>query len=274
MDIASLESEIQEMEAKLERTRAYSESAAKEEQVLSGVTTAVSENITLTNSLKEEEPAAESMEQGFVTLKGITKWKPAVLNEQELSFHYIGPAPKACMTVSFQISPSKSVKCTASVQPKLFHQHRARGSKRSPTMPSFLQRQVAAFCHSIEQQQLDSPKQIGSFLRQLEWQLGRMEHTASELATLIRRYQAVLQLSDDSSTVQLEVEFAGGSGSKKLRAIFDITDAYPYAPLNVCLDTFEEKVDVESMRKLLLKNAKPGFGYLSRTFDVIAAYTK
>ena len=262
------------MEAKLERSRGYLESAAEEERVLSDVTAAVSDNRTLTRRLREVEPAAEDMEQAFVTLKGITKWKPATLSEQELSFHYIGPCPKACVALSFQVSASNNVECSVSIQPKLFHQHRARGAKRPPTMPSFLQRQVATLCDSISQHRVDSTKHIGSFLRQLEWKLGRMECTASELATLIKRYQAVLQLSEDSSTVQLEVEFAGHSGSKKLRATFDITDAYPFAPLNVRLDTFEEKVDVETMRKFLIKNAKPGFGYLSRTCDCIAAFTK
>jgi len=273
MDIIALEEEIVAMEAKLERSRRYLEASLKEEQALSEATSAASENVSLTSKVQDVEPGAQSMEQGYVTLKGVSNWQPGTVNDQELSFHYIGSCPKACLVLSFPLIDPNHVALKASIKPELFLQHGTKSFKRPPTVASFLQHQVSNLCNRTNQHLLDSPKQIGSLLRTLEWQLGRMEHTASELASLIRRYHAVLQLSDDSSVVQLEVEFAGRSGSKMLRAIFDITDAYPFAPLSVCLDTFEEKVDVESMRKMLIKNAKPGCGYLSRTCGVIEAFT-
>jgi len=272
LEMATLEDEIREMEAKLERSRGYLESATKEDQMISAVTAAISENRSLTNNVREMETVAESMEQGYITQNGISRWEPSRLDEQELSFHYIGPCPKACIAVAFPMSNPSSVTCSATVQPKLFRGSGAQSSKFPLAVTGFLQRQATIICQSNNKIRLCSPKLIGQFLQQLEWQLGRTERTASELAALIRRYRAVLQLSDDSSTVQLEVEFAGRNGSSKLRAVFDITDNYPFAPLNVCLDTFGEKVDVECMRKLLIKNAKPGFGYLSRTCAVVEAY--
>lgn len=274
IEIATLEDEIREIQAKLERSRGYLESATTEEQMISAVTAAISQNEILTNSVREMEPVAHSMEQGYITQKGISRWEPSRLDEQELSFHYFGLSPMACIAVAFPMSNLSRVTCSVTVQPKPY---RGRGaeipaSKFPPAVAAFLQREATIVCHSSDKIRLASPKVIGNFLQQLEWKLGRTERTASELAALIRRYRAVLQIADDSTTVQLEVEFAGRNDSSKLRAVFDITDNYPFAPLNVCMDTFGEKVDVESMRKLLIKNAKPGFGYLMRTCAVIEAY--
>lgn len=138
---------------------------------------------------------------------------------------------------------------------------------------TFLEQQAASLCAMTCNEQLDSPLEIGPFLRRLEWLLGRMEYTASELAMIQHRYKATLSCGS-SSPPRLEVEFPSSAGTAKLLATFELSDAYPFSPLSVCLDTFEAQVDAQAIQKLLIKNAKPGFGYLSRTCDVIAAYLR
>lgn len=275
MEIATLENDIKELGAKLDRTRGYLESATDEEQNVLESTSAISEKLALTDSARLLENEAESMERKYRIAKGLRRWEPSSLTENELKFCFVGPCPKACIQITFPLSDQNGVPCRALIEPALFRQHRARHSAKLTTkVMSFLERQVADVCHSINQTRLDSPKSIGVFLQKLELQLVRTERTASELAALARRYQAVLQLSDDSSTVQLEIEFADRSGFPKLRAVFDIGDNYPLAPLHTCLDSFGEMVDVEHARKLLIKNAKPGYGYLSRACALIEAFVK
>lgn len=262
------------MEAELRASEEYLGATKKEEQALIDVAEAVKHKRLLINEANEQEPAAESAESKFVTFKGVSKWKPKTLIETELSFHYIGPCPNACVALSFQVAPSVPVKCNATARPKLFQTHGSRTAKELASVTSFIQIRIEAVCALVRQQQLSSLHEIRPFMHNLEWQLGRIENTASEFVRLKRRYRAVLTLRQptDVSNFQLEIDFKCRSGSKKLRAAFDISDSYPFSPLNVCLETFDTLVDVEAMRKLLIKNAKPGFGYLSRTCDVIAAY--
>lgn len=274
MTTASLEREVQELEAELQRSQGYLDAARKEKHVLVEIVDAVMSNRSLTKGVEDRQPAAEAAERGFATLKGVSKWKPTTLNGSELSFHYIGPCPKACIALSFKMASPASVKCIATVQPKLFQNHGSLRVKQLATAFLFLQNRVAALCDAVCQQHLHSRHEIGPLLRRLEWQLGRLERTTVELTMLKRRYHASLtpvQLAG-SSIFQLDIRFFGQSDVEKLRATFEISEAYPFCPLNVCLDTFEEQLDVEAMRKLLIKNAKPGFGYLLRTCDVIAAF--
>jgi hypothetical protein len=273
MTIASLEIEIKDMEAELLRSQGCLDAAIQEDQALEDVAGAILNNRTLTKSLTEREPAADSAERSFVTLKGVTNWKPSTIDEAELSFQYVGPCPTN-ITLSFQISSQSSVKCIATVLPKLFHKHGSRGAKQHAQVSSFLQTRAAALCAAVCHEQMHTPHEIGPLMRRFEWQLGRLERTSAEVATLKRRYQAMLTPSQlpDSSNYQLEIDFSGPSGPSKLRATFEISEEYPFSPLNICLDTFDEQVDVEAIHKLLVKNAKSGFGYLSRTCDVIAAF--
>lgn len=272
--IASLEQEVNEMHAKLRLLQESLSAARNDVKVMGHVVDTVEENRFLTGTLTKRGPAAESAERSFVTLKGMSKWKPFIVSETQLSFQYIGLCPKSCIAMSFQISSLKPVKCVATVESKLFQNHGSLSAKQLGSVSSFIQARVNALCDAACQQQLQSPHEISSLLRSLDWELGRLEHTASELAQLKRRYQAYLTPAQlpNSSHFQLEIEFAGQSRSAKLRATFEISEDYPFSPLNVCLDTFDEQVDVEAIRKLLIKNAKPGYGYLSRTCDVIAAF--
>ena len=263
------------MEAKIKRTSGYLESATDEDKNVSAVTCAISEHLDLTGRAKETENEAESVERKYLIAKGCWRWEAASLGEDELSFDFIGVSPKACIHISFALTGANGVPCRALVQPTLFRASKARhASKFPPNVVSYLHRQVSDCCASINQTRLNSPKSIGSFLQLLELRLRRTERTATELAALVRRYEGVLQLSADSSTVQLEIEFAGLDGTPKLRATFDIADNYPFAPLGTCLDSFGEQVDVEHLRKLLIKNAKQGFGYLSRACSLIEAFAK
>jgi hypothetical protein len=269
---STLVEEIAEIEAQLERSKSYVLTSRAENSAITHLARAFSERSSLGGNLAQNRVAADAAQRQKTTLSGITKWQPATLNGSVLSFQYVGPVAKACVYVSFQVTGSGTLYCKAQVQSDLFLKGKGRTTKQFNSVSSFLEQQTAAVCAMACKESIDSPIQVGPVLRRLEWMLGRLEHTSSELAMLQRRYDAVL--SPGQSSFQLEVEFSSQTGKAKLLATFELSDAYPFSPLNVCLDTFEEELDVEGIRKLLIKNAKPGFGYLSRTCDVIAAYLR
>jgi len=273
VSIAALEEEISDMEAQLERSKGYMESARTEHEAVNGLIGTLSKRSDLVSELEASHSEAESNEIQYSTISGISNWCPVELKETELSFQLVGPLPKTCVLISFQVPASGPLICKARIQPELYPKHKIRSNKQFKTksITSFLEERTLDICTVACKEQLKKPADIGPLLQRLEWELGRVKHTAQELAMLERRYHAII--SPSGSSVEVEVEFSNQTKDAKLFACFGLSGAYPFSPLIVTLDT-EGKVDVESMRKLLIKNAKPGFGYLSRTFDVIAAYIR
>jgi hypothetical protein len=261
------------MEEELVRSEGYMASVRSEHEVVGGIINMLSTRSQLTSDLSGSRAVAQTSETRYSTIMGINKWRPQELNEEGLSFQLVGPSPKTCVFISFQVAGTGPIVCKARIQPNLYPKNKARSSMRFKTRSilSFLEQRAANLCTMACKERLDKPTQIGPFLRQLEWDLGRVEHTALELSMLERRYTAAI--SPNPSSVELKIEFASQTKDAKLLATFELSAAYPFSPLNVCLDT-EGQVDIEAMQKLLIKNAKPGFGYLSRTCDVIAAHLR
>jgi hypothetical protein len=112
------------------------------------------------------------------------------------------------------------------------------------------------------------PTEIGACFRQLEWKLCRMQRIGAELAALKRRYKGALFVSE-GNILLFEVEFADSSRSKSLLVTFEISDTYPFTPISFELGG---EADIESIQGFLDKSAKPGFGYLSRTCEIISGY--
>jgi hypothetical protein len=121
---------------------------------------------------------------------------------------------------------------------------------------------------------LTSGRQIRPVIQQLEFKLGRLEATAREISILQTRLKAQFE-EDFSSQNGVHVFTATFTrASMKLRASIGINSSYPFTPLDICLDPLAGAVDIEGIQRQLIKNAKPGFGYLSRTCDVISASLK
>jgi hypothetical protein len=101
--------------------------------------------------------------------------------------------------------------------------------------------------------------------------MGRLDFVAMEIQGLLDRYNGKL-IRNSSDSYSLSVEFEGRLS--KLWVDFKIGPCYPWLPLEVEMDFSEGSVDMEVDRicKALKKNAKLGFGSLSRACDIVSAY--
>jgi hypothetical protein len=219
--------------------------------------------------LFDEDKLAKTFEQKCNTLKGSVKFIPMVFDQNEFSFKYLGSSAKTALILSFNISSPSSVSIAAKVDPTLFQG--TQDANRLLSVSSFLQTRMKYLCDFMCQQVLHSTCDIPSYLRRFEYLLGRLESTAAEFAKLNERYFGKLSLSNiaNSSSFNLKIRFLSRTGLDLLGASFEISEAYPFSPLSVCLDTYDSKVNVETLQKSMIKNAKPGFGYLSRICDVV-----
>jgi hypothetical protein len=220
-------------------------------------------------SLKQENAVASL--RNYKTLKGLHTWKPTDLTEDHLRFVFLGLCPRSCLGIEFRIA-QQGVTCKASVEPSIFSGGGDRNfAARLKKAHQFIDQQMTKLCEGINETQLTSPTDVGAILRLVSVQLGRVDCTASELVTLQRRYGA--KITTSATCFQLLVEFVGLSGASKVLASFELSSKYPFSPLNVSLDPLQGDFDMLRAQKHLIRNAKPGFGYLSRTCDVLAACT-
>jgi hypothetical protein len=261
------------MESDLHRFQGYLDTTTSDANIYSEAVTSIQENRLLSKTVREGENVAAIFEQKCETLKGAVKFKPLILKETEFSFVYQGMSPKSCVVLSFHISLPTYLSCEVKTDPKLFENHGTLEANKLATVSSFLQFRIADFCEKVQKLHLLSPADIPSHLRRLEWVLGRLETTAFEIASLKDRYRNNVSLTRvaDTPTFQLKLGLRSQPGLVRLETTLDITETYPFSPLNVCLDAYDQNVNVEALQALMVKKAKPGFGYLSRICDILTA---
>lgn len=264
------------MEAQLDRSNTYLVASKEEHRSHLEDTQIVSSWISHAEKMRDLPSKVESLSKKFTTTKGLHRWKPVCLTKSDMSFHLIGPSPKSSIRLSFWTCDKGIINIKAQVDPTVFRDWNSRLTPRFRAVSTFLEARASALVDEISSRAVPIPRQIGALLREYELRLGRVEHTASELAMLHRRYNALLTPSETrgSDNFQVEVDFSSSNDSSKLSATFQLSDAYPFVPLDVHLETFKGEIDEDELNKLLIKNAKPGFGYLSRTCAVISAFMR
>jgi hypothetical protein len=270
-EIVSLENDIVSIEAEIHRLNGYVKEKSDEACILSSTVETIEDNISLSTSLHDEEKLAKVYEQKCNTLKGAVKCKPMVLDHTEFSFKYLGSTSKTCVALSFFVSSQDFVSITAKVDPTLFDKGGIRDASTISFVSQFLQVRMQHLCEMMSQQVLNSTCDIPSCLRRFEHLVGRLEGTAAEFIKLQERYRGKISLSRiaNSASFHVKIRFQSQIAMPLLVASFEVSDIYPFSPLNVCLDSYDTKMNVEAIQKSMVKNAKPGFGYLSRLCDVV-----
>jgi len=125
----------------------------------------------------------------------------------------------------------------------------------------------------ISNKVLHTGEEMQRLVRQFDWTLARVESTSRELNILQKRFGLSVEMdpNHDAAVFVVRVPFVGTLQNNLLVASFELNASYPFGPLNVSLEPGRSDMDLAFLQKHLMKNAKPGFGYLSRACDVIAA---
>ena len=223
--------------------------------------------------------SADSMGKKWTMLKALTPFQPQALTHDRASLTYVGPCPGASVSVSFRMSNGKFVACSAEIDPTVYPKNKLRNTEKYKNVMELLLSRTKQVCQKLSTADL-SGADVGNILRQASWELNRAEATAAEICKLQRRYEARLIATQTSGTMraefELEVQFEnrGVRGANKVAAHFELSESYPICLMNMQLDVLEGDVDIDNVHTNIVKTAKPGFGYLLRICDVIAASVK
>jgi hypothetical protein len=253
------------------RSQQYLECFAEDVRVVEAINSGWARCEELDSDTKKEQHMAWSVQKNISSLNYFWKWRPEAINPSKMAFILSGPSPKSSISISCLVGMSGTVTFQAQIQPELVERPKRSLQKQIKSMLHFVERRASTICSFIQSSQLESPSQIGSFLRTIEWKFGRMEDAAAEIAMIRRRYKTTF--SFEKSVMNSDSELIVSFGvPTKLRATFFVSDAYLFAPIDVQVEAVETTLDVAALQYLLVKKAKPGFGCLARTCGIISAH--
>ena len=228
-------------------------------------------SIHKSGELKQEcdtlRPQAVSSQKEVLSLKGLHTWNASALQEDELSFCFPGHSPKTSIAMSFGLSDScGTVKLTARVEPNCFRRNQLSSRKYSDSTMQFLGSSTKSL---IGSKMIPSPAYIGLNLQQFEYNLGRLDLIAFELENLRRRYRAKLCKEERNNRHLIVVEFS--KLPQKILTTFKLLGSYPATPLDFSIELLDGTMDVNVMKKTIVKKVKPGYWCMTRACDVVVA---
>ena len=273
--VSKVEEEIRELEGFLVQARSELKSTTVQLEATQDATTRERQADLIKQELTVCKQAAELSQGKFVSLKGLSSSAPLEVGDSALSIAFFGTSPKSCFTASFNLHQQGPVSFSARVDPCHFKSRRGRKIKYTTGTTTFLKARISTMVGSVNMSTLSSMSEVGMLLQRLEWTKGRIELTANEITTLQQRYKAEITTGQDSvskSDFLVHVVFAGSID--KLFATFELTATYPFGPQHISLDTEARQLNIDDLKKQLIKYAKPGFGYMSRACDVMCAFAK
>mmetsp|Transcript_28868 Transcript_28868/g.78207 ORF Transcript_28868/g.78207 Transcript_28868/m.78207 type:complete len:732 (-) Transcript_28868:1304-3499(-) len=270
--VRELQGEIDNLEAQLSSIRSELEEMQIEETEVFKATTDchnISYNAKLYDDLKSK---AECSQKTFLSLRGLHSWSIGTVSDQGLQVSATGSCQhthlklmykgtkfgKACPNVLSKIGATDSIG-------KSLHIYNG-------TIASFLEMTTKKLAHKSQQSCAKGPIRIRHHLQKYTWLLGRLDIVAKEFQVVQRRFRGKLYRNGAEGSFSFIVEFE--SEKSTIVADFTIEPVYPSFPVEVRLDLISGQQDLERVRKALVKNAKPGFGSLSRACDIIQSIVR
>ena len=203
---------------------------------------------------------------------------PIEIDDTKLVVAVIGSSPRTCLELTFGVSKSSKITCEAKVRSSYFGQRTGMTLKHTASISNYLRANVAPIIESVGESTLQSIDEVRELVRRIELAVARLEATASELSMVQKKYRAALERDPEGKDTDflLSVAFSkeGEASTTEVLATFEFNGSYPFSPLNVNLDDSDGRIDADGLERQLVRNTKPGFGYLSRTCDTISAYLK
>lgn len=229
-------------------------------------------NEELQTSLKACSSAADDMSKKWKMLKAVVAFQTTEASQERLSLEYVGPCPGASISVSFSIVAGKFVSCLAKIDSSVYPKHLSRNIDKYKNLMGFLRNRTQIVCDRLSTTKFRGTEDVGDLLRGAFGELKRAEMTANEICKIQRRYDATISPSEFPVFV-LRVQFANtqARSRKMVVAAFELSKSYPFDQMEAEIDVVEGEVDIDSIQGKLVKTAKPGYGYLIRACDVIAA---
>lgn len=218
------------------------------------------------NTLENKARAQNALET-LNSVEGLQSWKLVSAQDTSIIVEFAcHDSVQMSFRLEFFLFDSGKVVCKTSDTSS------SRGLDKKPRFTSnvknFLIERIQCLRKKIEGTKLESAAEISSIVVETEWYLERLWAIGKEISTLELRQSGKLAKLSETSGYEFILSKSNAKG-EKIEALFEIGESYPFV-LNINLSG--EIANMDSLESHLVKNAKPGFGYLTRSVDGIESF--
>jgi len=261
-----LEFEIERIEADIKVAEEELRSKKNTNSVIDSFVEATKEKDLLRSELNRDRSFAQKNFEAVISIEGIQSWKLVSANETNIAVQFIGIVPEISFRLDFDVSSAGTVTCQTS--PLTSDATQKKQARHTSNTIVFLKERWLALQKNLSASSLKSPSEISSVIHHIEWYLGRLDIVGKELSILEVRHNGHLKKSPDNDNYHLELSVLNKARNTIVETVFEFGDTYPFLmDVDISGD-----VNIISLENHLTKTAKPGFGYMSRSCDVIAAF--
>ncbi len=231
----------------------------------------IEESRSLQSKIEKSRSVAEALWEKTKILEGTNNWKLTRFDESVISIEFKGNVQELSFCTIFKKTSSGLINCethemTLRVPTKPTSKYQ-KNLKYTPKILAFFADKVEILRLNLEKKNLKSIGDVRETVQFIEWSLERLDLIGKELSVLEQRHSGKLKRIGNSYDFGLSMK--SRSKGRDLQVNFRIDDSYPFSVLSINL--FGD-LNTDSLKRYLARNDKPGFGYLSRTCDMIAAF--
>ncbi len=265
-----LEESIRQIELDLSKEDAILCQQRCEDAKVQQLIEVIDERRSLKSKIANSRSVAEALWEETKILEGTNNWKLSRFDESIISIEFKGNVPELSLCTVFKKTTSGLIKCeshkvTQKVPTKLMSKYK-KNSKYTPNVLAFFSDKVEILRLNLEKKFLKSIVDVRETVQYIEWSLERLDLIGKEVSVLEQRHNGKLKRMGNSYNFGLSMK--SRSKGRGLHVNFRIDDSYPFS---VLITNLSGDVNTDSLKRYLARNDKPGFGYLSRTCDMMAA---
>lgn len=257
--ISSLETDIQAEEQNLHRNKTESTD-------IDTVMDIIKEKESLRSDLSRDRTFIDKNLEAITSLEGLQNWTLVQVEEDMVGIEFNGDMPELSFYLSFNLRQNGEVICKASDLTSVVQSKKQ--TKYTTNVKSFFTQKVSNLRKNLSKRPLAGLSEICALIHHVDWYLGRLHLIGKELSLLEARYDGVLEKTSNSELFRFQISVLNNASGKVLNTIFELGDSYPFS-FDIIISG---DVDIIGLEKHLTKNAKPGYGYLSRTCDIISSF--
>jgi len=275
---SDMEKEIRELERQVEDAEAALESNREKHRALQSTTEVLAEIDDAMTDASANRTTAGSSKDMLTAIENFGCWTPVVVNTEVISLVFTKFANQPSLLLKFHLADPSQISYSTSLIPSNDKRARIKKATRlykcGPGVVPYVKSHLESLCKRTSGEKLASQGDIAPVLQRVELELCRLETTTREITSLQGRFRAKFEREKDGGCGEdfnLSLALVGHDGELAVSASFLVSRSYPFGPMETSITPTKGGMNLDSLRRQLIKTAKPGFGYLTRTIDVIRA---
>lgn len=265
-EVEKLTSQFNYLEADLQAAENELFQKSEENENIDSILQINGEKESLQVGLVHDRNVVEKKAEALALVEGVHNWKLVHADESQITVEFLGNVQELSFRADFSISSTGEVRCKTS---NISNTNRKGKIKYTSSVKRFFVERVETMRKELSASNLTSSSDISNIVNHTEWLLGRLDIIGKEISMLELRHSGTLQRAQNSLMYYFNLSIKNKPKGICVNTTFDIGEWYPFA-LDIVISSND--VDVNALERHLIRNAKPGFGYLSRCTDVIAAF--